>query len=108
MLVRHRNKNPVIFFELKQSPLINGIQSVLGIAGPTAVSGALHQHDGIRIAGVFVDVLHHLFDSPPVLGDCLGRFLSLLKPEVRLGIDVIQAWLLDDQFSLPKKHMVEK
>lgn len=108
MLIRHRNKNPVIFFELEQTPLIDGVQSELSFSGPTAVPGALHQHYGIGVAGVFVDVLHHLFGPPSVLRDCLGSFFSLLKPEVRLGVDVIQALLLDDQLSVSQVHVVEK
>lgn len=108
MLIRHGNKNPVIFFELEQPPLIDGVQSVLSFSGPAAISGTLHQQYGIGVAGVFVDVLHHLFDPPSVLRDCLGSFFSLLEPVVRLGVDVIQALLLDHQLSVSQVHMVEK
>lgn len=109
VFISYRDKNSVVFLKLKHPPLINGIESIFRIFGPTTISGTFHQHYRVRIVREFVNILYQLFAFlSGIFWNCSWSFFSFLKSKVCLGIDVIKACLMDDEFSIPQVQIFQE
>lgn len=88
--------------ELKQTPLVHGVQCILGVRRPAFGAHTLQQLDGPQVRSLLVDALDQLVASAMLL-TLAGRRVA----EVHLGVQVVAAVLGHAQTPVGQSHVVE-
>lgn len=88
--------------ELKQTPLVHGVQRILGVRRPAFGAHTLQQLDGPQVRGLLVDTLDQL-----VAGAMLLALTGRRVAEVHLGVQVVAAVLGHAQTPTGQSHVVE-
>lgn len=88
--------------ELKQTPLVHGVQRILGVRRPAFGAHTLQKLNGPQVRGLLVDALDQL-----VAGAMLLALAGRRVAEVHLRVQVVPAILGHAQTPVGQSHIVK-